>query len=145
MKLGEILVMDGLLSNDQLNLALEIQKKTGEFFGNILTKKNWVTESQLLRALGKQFDIPYASLDFDEIDWTAPAHYVSSLMGEHCFPFREDKGSVGVAISNPLDVWTISLIESHAKGRQVRLFLSPQSKIDMAINEFRRRSLHGKG
>jgi len=137
-KIGEILVRQGLLSSGKLELALEIQKTSGEFFGSVVIKKGWVTESQFLSALSKQYDIPYLEIQLDDVDWDVATQHVSALMAGGCFPFRQDQGSVSVAISNPLDAWTMSLIESKSRGRVISLFLTTQSKIDQLVFEFRK-------
>lgn len=142
MKLGEILVQDGLLTTGQIELALEIQKSTGQFFGNILLQKGWITERQLLNALSEQFDIPFIEFNNALVDWSVPSQYSSSLMQDRCcIPFKQDRVSVTAAISDPLDAWAISEIESQSRGRQVQLVLAARKDILQALEEFRRRSL----
>lgn len=141
-KVGEILVEDGILTAGQIELALEIQKATGQFLGNILVQKGWVTERQLLNALSEQFDIPFIEFDTKLVDWTVPSQYSSSLMNERCcFPFKQDRVTVTAAISDPLDAWAISEIETQSRGRQVQLVLATKRDITQVLEEFRKRSL----
>ena len=49
--LGEALIEKGLITRDQLQLALEEQKKTGELLGNILVKKKYVSEETMVLLL----------------------------------------------------------------------------------------------
>ena len=44
-KIGDLLIDTGLITHDQLNEALEIQKTNGGKIGNILIENNYVTES----------------------------------------------------------------------------------------------------
>ena len=57
--LGEILVDEGLLTQDQVNEALETQKKTGELLGQILVRFEWVTERDIAKTVAKQLSLPF--------------------------------------------------------------------------------------
>ncbi|GEM_PF-1330101 len=58
-KLGEILIENGVLTEDLLNSALEIQKKEGGLIGEILLKNGFVTEKDVVAAVVKQRDYIY--------------------------------------------------------------------------------------
>ncbi|TAN59420.1 type II/IV secretion system protein [bacterium] len=60
-KLGEMLIKEGLISPDQLERAILVQKKEGGRVGEILIKLEIVKESDLAYVLGKQLHIPYTS------------------------------------------------------------------------------------
>lgn len=140
-RIGEVLVLEGLITADQLVLALKIQKETGDFLGDVLVKRKWISENQLSTALSQQFDIPFCSLDFDQIDWSVPQHYPSLIAEQNCFPIAHDSSSVTVAISNPLDAWTMSQVELQSRGRDVKLVLATKTQIRAVIDELRKRSL----
>jgi type IV pilus assembly protein PilB len=57
MKLGEILVAQGVISEDMLAQALEEQKTDGEKLGTTLIRMGFVTDSELLQALSKHFGV----------------------------------------------------------------------------------------
>ncbi len=61
-KFGEILVQLGYLDNDQMNRALEAQKKSNEFLGSILVQQNLITQEQCQEALSRQANIPFDAL-----------------------------------------------------------------------------------
>ncbi|MBE0569301.1 MAG: hypothetical protein IH576_01545, partial [Deltaproteobacteria bacterium] len=54
MKLGERLIDSGLVTLDQLNLALREQKRTGERVGEILINLGFVTQEQISSVLASQ-------------------------------------------------------------------------------------------
>ncbi len=60
-KLGEMLIKEGLLTQDQLDKAILAQKREGGRIGELLIKLEYVKEDDLAYALGKQLNIPYAS------------------------------------------------------------------------------------
>ncbi|HKA44425.1 MAG TPA: GspE/PulE family protein, partial [Burkholderiales bacterium] len=61
-RLGEILVQQKLLSEEQLKSALEDQKKSGRRLGRAVIEKGYVTEEQISEALARQLSIPYINL-----------------------------------------------------------------------------------
>ena len=66
-KLGELLVSNSLITQEQLLEALEIQRKNGLKLGQILIEKGFITERGLLEFLSKQFSIRFVELSNIEI------------------------------------------------------------------------------
>jgi len=59
-KLGSIFLTEGLITQEQLDRAMEFQKQNaGQLLGEILVKLGGVSEKDLAIVLGKQFNIPY--------------------------------------------------------------------------------------
>src|SRR5580692_6321055 len=63
-RLGEILVQQKLLSEEQLQFSLSEQKRTGRKLGRVFVENAFVTEDQISGALARQFNIPYINLKF---------------------------------------------------------------------------------
>ncbi len=61
-RLGDLLVEQGLISEDQLNQALAEQKKTGQKLGRTLITLGYVTEDQMLEVLSSQLQLPLINL-----------------------------------------------------------------------------------
>lgn len=144
MKLGEILIRDGLIAPWQLELALTIQHRTHQFLGEIFIEKEWVRDEQLIKVLAEQFELPCSPEGLGKIDWNVGNQY-SQLIDEQavCYPVRTDASTLWVAISNPLDAWTISLIEKQARGKNVQLVLVSAAQIRDMVNKFRDFNLNG--
>jgi MSHA biogenesis protein MshE len=66
-RLGEILVQQNLLSQDQLQAALDEQKKTGRKLGRVFVDKGFVTEEQISEAIARQINAPYINLKYFNI------------------------------------------------------------------------------
>jgi len=66
-RLGEILVQQKLLTEDQLKVALEMQKKTGRRLGRVVIETQLATDEQISEALARQLDIPYINLKYFNI------------------------------------------------------------------------------
>ena len=67
-KLGEILIQQGLISEEQLKDAISRQKRERGRLGEILVKMGTLTEDDIIAALGTQLNLPYANKDLF-IDW----------------------------------------------------------------------------
>ena len=135
--LGEILIEKGLLTPERLALALGEQVITKEFLGVILIRKCFVGEKDLLAALSQRFNLPLVDLKNRQIDWDMLKYFSSSLVFDHhCIPFERDERSVTMAISNPLEAWTIKRAEDEAKGFELKLALASREDIDNTIKRY---------
>ncbi len=61
-KMGEILVEQKAITEEQCQEALRIQKKTGKLLGEILVRENMVSEEDMLEILSRQFGLPHVWL-----------------------------------------------------------------------------------
>jgi hypothetical protein len=61
-RLGDLLVEKRLLTEERVNEAIVLQKKSGQRLGHIVVEKGWISEKALLQVLSEQLSIPYASL-----------------------------------------------------------------------------------
>ena len=130
-KLGEILISKGLITNDQLDIALAEQAKSNVFLGIILVKKLYVKEKELSKALSDQFNIPLVSLENMPVDLSLTKQFSSSLvMDNKCFPIKSDDYSVTFAIINPLDVWAINKAEQETGGRRAKFVIVTPSDME---------------
>src|SRR4051794_12965038 len=93
-RLGEILVQQKLLSEEQLQFALSEQKRTGRKLGRVFVENSFVTEEQISGALAKQLNIAYVNLKFFNLN----SDLVRMLPESQARRFRaivlEDRGAV---------------------------------------------------
>lgn len=61
-RLGDLLLAEQRVSPENIDKALQLQSATGNRLGAILVEKGWVSETDLLKTLSKQLDIPYLHL-----------------------------------------------------------------------------------
>lgn len=101
-KLGEILVKQGLLKPEQLGQALEEQKKTGNKLTADVIRLGFLKENQILRALEKHYQVPGVEVSTFEIDSTL----ISLLKKEICekytlIPLQKAGQTLVVAFTDP--------------------------------------------
>jgi general secretion pathway protein E len=130
--LGEILVESGL-SVERLNKSLELQKKRGGRIGALLVRLNFVTEEEVLKALGQQLGLPFQA-EFGEIDQELalelPITYAKKAV---VLPLRRDNGTVLAATAEPLNLSIVDDL-SVLLGADISLCLAPSERILDTLN-----------
>ncbi len=61
-KLGDLLLERGLITPERIDEAIRLQSQLGQRMGQIIVDKGWVPETELLKVLSEQFDVPYVPL-----------------------------------------------------------------------------------
>ncbi len=139
-KIGEILVEKGLITNEQLLECLEDQRLTRDYLGAILLRKRLVSEETLLGVLSEQFGIPFVSLKSVYIDWQVCLSFAPLITEEQkVMPIRGDDTTVTVAVSDPLDVISISKIEELANPKKLKLVLVTPAELKECAQECKKK------
>ena len=105
MRLGEILLWQGLISQEQLQKALEQQRQSGKKIGRLLVESGLLTEEILAQGLARQLAIDF--VDLKSFSFRAA---VVRLLPEfaarrfRALVLKEQNGSLLVAFSDPLDL-----------------------------------------
>ena len=104
--LGEFLIKQGAIVQEQLDLALEEQKDTRELLGQILLKNGIISDEQvILSCLSQQLNIDVISLKDLPVDAAALARLPAKAANYYkVFPVGYAEGVLKVAVHNPLDV-----------------------------------------
>ena len=116
--IGELLVRKGLISQDQVDLALDEQKRSGKRFGEIVTANQWIDEPVILKAVAEQLAVPMVKLRagvYDsEIAKLLDAETVKRLKALPLFRIR---GVISVATANPQDMPALTEIEDRLQAK----------------------------
>ncbi|MBS1190741.1 MAG: type secretion system protein E:ral secretory system protein N-terminal [Rhodocyclaceae bacterium] len=105
-RLGDLLIQQGLLTEEQLGLALQQQKATGRKLGRIFVDSGYVTEEGISQALARQLRIPFIDLKtfnpkpdlIKLLPEAAARRYRALVLG------RTPEGALQVALSDPTDL-----------------------------------------
>jgi type IV pilus assembly protein PilB len=102
-KIGECLIQAGLITDEDLQIALAEHKRTGERVGAVLVHLNFATEKQITKALAYQLGFPYISLVDEPPDPAAIILIPKEVaLKRVCVAVRLDKNLLTVAMSDPL-------------------------------------------
>jgi type IV pilus assembly protein PilB len=131
--LGDILIRDGRIRQEQLEAALAEQVQTRERLGEILCRHGFITPADLLDALGRQLGLAR----FDPAKGTVEPAALEVVPLEfarrhNVLPVRMDGDTLYVAVSDPLDVEAIDDLKRMALqiDRQIEILLSPGDALE---------------
>ncbi|MES2161586.1 MAG: GspE/PulE family protein [Pseudomonadota bacterium] len=139
-RLGEILVQQKLLSEEQLGLALAEQKRSGRKLGRVFIENGYVTEEQIAGALARQLNIPYLNLKFFNVN----PEIVRLLPETQARRFRalvlEDRrGALLVGMSDPTDLFAYDEIARIVK-QPIELAVVNETEVLAVIDRIYRRT-----
>ncbi len=128
-RLGDILLARGLVSEAQIEEALEIQKQHGKKLGEIFIAKRWVTDQDVLSALSGQLSIPQVSLKAGLFD-PAVSEVLDSRAAKRlvAFPLFRVRGEITIATPNAQNVPVLKEIQD-LTGCKVRAVFAPKEKV----------------
>src|SRR3989338_3799174 len=136
--IGKEMVSSGIISSDQLAVALETKRNLGGDLGQILLKKKFVTEEEILDFLKKRFNIEFISLKDYSVDPEITKLVPTSLAHKyHFIPLFRTDDTLTIALSDPLDVFAVEDIRTALKYRIEPVFASPAEIQALAGKNFR--------
>ena len=134
--LGDFLVEQGLITEDQLKKALKHQKKAGKLLGRSLIELGFIGEEELIKALSEQLGVQYVSLRNYQVDPKVinlvPEELARTYQVVPLFAIEND---LTVAMANPLDVLAIDAL-SRATGMKILPVVCSEDEIREAIDHY---------
>jgi len=105
LKLGELLLRQGVVTREDLEKALREQKAMGGFIGQVLVRLGMATEEQILPILSKQLGIPYVVVKDLEVP-TAVIEKVPAKFASHykLLPITFEGNVLNLVVTDPFDV-----------------------------------------
>jgi len=105
MRLGQLLIAEGLITEDQLARALDAQRSTPAPLGALLVSQGVLHEDRLTGILSIHLEVPIADLKHGEVD-SEVARLVPHDFARrnHVLPLRRENGHLEVAMSDPTNL-----------------------------------------
>jgi len=127
LRLGEVLVSEGLTSEAEIHVALSQQKKQkGKRLGEVLVELGMVDESAIARVLANRLGLPFIDLNSTDIEPDALAEIPARVIREQqVFPIRADIETLTVAMGDPLSSEAIDAVRFTCKKRVVEVVATP--------------------
>ena len=134
--IGEILIQKKLISWEQLEDALDEQRKTKEFTGQILVRKRYISELLLYKALADQHNIRYVDLKHTRINPKAVAVIPQSIAEKYnLMPIEIVQNALVIGVGNPLNLWPESELKELTGFAEIRTVLCLPADIKQTIHE----------
>jgi general secretion pathway protein E len=136
MRLGEILIERKLITAEDLERALELQKERGDKIGKTLVDMGFIAMRDVLSALAEQLDVPLVTIEGPPV--VSPETETLSprfLRQFRCLPVGREDHTITLAMADPLDVETIATVKS-CTGLKVNSALAAEQEILDAIDRY---------
>jgi len=135
-KLGQLLINKKIITGDQLNKALELQKKEGGLVGSNLIKLGYLTEDALVEFLSSQYSVPSIVLSGVEIDTSIIKFIPYEVANKYLiFPISKNGASLKLAMTDPSNVFAIDDVK-FMTGYDVEPVVASESSIKEAISKY---------
>jgi MSHA biogenesis protein MshE len=139
-RLGDLLVGQKIVSQENLRLALEQQKRSGRKLGRVLVELGFVTEDQIGEAIARQLNIPFVNLKF----FNTSLEVVRRLPEAQARRFRaivlEDRaGRYLVGMSDPTDLFAFDELSRILK-REIQTAVVNEGLLLQTIDRVYRRT-----
>jgi type IV pilus assembly protein PilB len=133
-RIGELLIMHDIISEQQLNEALVLQKKTNRRLGEILIELGHLTIKDLLWMLSEQADIPFVEIEPEMCDMNLINSFPETLLYDNdVLPLYESEDKIFVAVGDPANERAIMEIRKFTKKKVVLSGADPE-KIAKLLN-----------
>jgi hypothetical protein len=134
MRLGDLLIQRGVVTQDQLHESLR-RKDPSERLGETLVRLGFAREEEVLLALSEQLQMPCVDLSELRVERSLLEPAVLDVVHQYqILPLDASEGVVRVALSDPFDSQALEEIGS-ALQQEVKPVLARASEIKRLIRE----------
>ena len=120
MRLGDLLLSSGMISHEQLERALELQKESKERLGDVLVQSGIITEKQLIEALKIQLGVEFVDLTAVSIPVELAKYVPRTLAKKYCVvPVKLVRDTLYLAMSDPLDFIAQEEVKAASRKRVI--------------------------
>jgi MSHA biogenesis protein MshE len=139
-RLGDLLVQQGIISEEQLMQALAAQKQSGRKLGYMLIELGMVTENQLLTFLSQHLNVPLVDISQFNVSPAAVALLPEVQARRHRALVLEDNGDhLLVGMSDPADLAGIDVL-SGLLPKTIKVAVVSDAQLFQAYDTFYRRT-----
>ena len=135
-RLGEILLKEALITQEQLQKALEFQRANGGKLGSCLTRMGFITDDDITGVLSRQYGVPSINLKFYEIDPSVIKLIPQDTAVRYqVIPLSRVGSVLTIAMTDPTNVFAMDDIK-FMTGFNVEPVVASESAIGEAITRF---------
>ena len=132
-RLGDLLVGNGTITQEQLQEALQMQKKNGKRLGDVLRENHIITESQVIEALMTQLGLEFIDLNAQSISSEMSQILPKGIAKKYnVLPVKANRTELYLAMADPLNFSAIEEV-SAATRKQVIPMIATASAVERAV------------
>jgi type IV pilus assembly protein PilB len=135
-KLGDLLVKENLISQQQLKEALEHQRVNGGRLGNCLIKLGFVTDDEITAILSRQYGVPSINLSFFDVDPSIVKLIpIETAQKYQILPLSRVGSTLTIAMIDPTNVFAMDDIK-FMTGFNIEPVVASETAIREAIDKY---------
>jgi len=135
-KLGQILIRNRIITEDQLEEALAKQRESGDSLGRVLIELKMVSEGALTSILARQIGLKYIDLANYDIDISASSLVDAEVARRYTLiPIGFEDGRLMIAMADPTNVFALDDVRIMT-GMEIEPLVATKEDIISAINRF---------
>jgi len=135
-ELGQMLIADKIISEEQLNIALERQKISKKSLDDTLLELGFVTSQQIAQTFSHHLGLPFIRIsDYDiklEVLQVLPENFIRNYQ---VIPIKLEQNTLSVAMSDPLNLIALDEIKSLSKY-QIEPMIAAKKEIQSIIDRY---------
>lgn len=135
-KIGQMLIERNLLSKEELDKALAVQKEKGGYISQHLISMGFVSEIHVAECLASQYGFAYLPMNSYEISSELLKIIPFKLINIYSLlPVEKVENSLDVVMADPLNEGVIEMLKQ-VTGCDIEILISTYSQIRNAINNY---------
>ena len=135
-KIGDLLVKESLISQQQLKEALELQRVNGGRLGNCLIKLGFVTDDEITAILSRQYGVPSINLSFFDVDPSVVKLIpVETAQKYQILPLSRVGSTLTIAMIDPTNVFAMDDIK-FMTGFNIEPVVASETAVREAIDKY---------
>lgn len=141
MRLGDLLVHEGILSEKQIEQALKEQRNSGRKLGQTLVDLGFIAEQQLLDFLAHQLNLPLVDLGERRLDANVARLLPEVQARRHrALVLEANDARAVVGMSDPADLAAMDAVSAMLAPREIEIAVVPESQLFEAFDNLYRRT-----
>lgn len=134
-KLGDSLIMRGLITQEQLEEAVAYQKEHNVKIGKALVKLGYLEEIKLLGVFAESMRMEIKTIDEIQIDSYALDMIPQEIIKKHkFFPIEGEEENISIIVNNPYNISMEEELKA-IMGKEVKMYLALERDIEKLIGE----------
>jgi MSHA biogenesis protein MshE len=139
-RLGDVLVAQKVISQEQLRIALDEQKKSGRRLGRVLVELGFASDEQICEAISRQLGIPYVNLKFYNFNHEVVRRLPETLARRfRAVVLEERKDACLVGMADPTDLFAFDELQRSLR-RDIHPAVVSEAALLQSIDRIYRRT-----
>src|SRR5581483_6861431 len=137
--IGEFLVGEGIITEEQLGKALDEQKRSGKRLGDVLIGLGFIDEEAMQQLVAMHHDVKYVDLNTETPEMDALKLIPREMVKKYqALPFSRRDGTLTVVVADPSDTGLVNLSDhlKHGAGLKVEWCMSTSRLIREALEKY---------